>query len=437
MGRGIAAAALTASLACLAGASGASQESSYDAALGQLQDPSGRVRRDALRTLGRSRRLEAARPMAALLRDDDYRVQETAIEAVLGLYLVSDEIEVLEPRAWGPAAAGGRARSVAEAAFEAGPLAAIPGPVPDEALTGLAWVVRHDEDQPTRILAAYALGVLGAPHMGLVADATARQLANDVTYALQHRDSDTRQVVARVAGRLYRWTPGLEVPVAVGDALIAAMNDRDALVRRWAMDSLGWMRFERAVQALTGRATYHERGGAEGVAALHALARGVHPASAQLFAARLTSRVAAYRVIAIEGLARLEACGQLTAIGAAAAESRDPAAPLAAHFARFRCRQGEIGPIVAALDREATEQQARVYLEEIGTGEPAALARLLSNPNPAIRLLAVRIIGASRDARQENALQPLLKDATSEVVRAATEAIRRLRAYGGTAPAER
>lgn len=413
------------------------QGGDYDAAVAALASRSAGDRREALERLGRSRRPEAAAVIAPLLRDDNDRVQRTAIDALLQLHLVTSDRDSLALRVWGPAAEGGRPQSLAEAAFEAGPLAAIPAHVPGDALTGLAAVLRYDEDPQTRLLAAYALGVLGAPHMGMVPDDTARQVATDVVYALQHPDVATREVVARVAGRLYRWTPGIEPPVAVVDALIGAMNDKDPLVRRWATDSLGWMRSERALQALTARVTYFDDGEEEGVAAVHAVARVAHPSSAPLLQALLTSRVLAYRVLAIEGLGRLQACDWLKAIDAAANRARDPAVPLAAHFARFLCGEGEIAPIVAALDRRETEQQARVYLEEIGTASPAALSPMLANSNPAIRELAVHILGASKDARQENTLQPLLHDRSREVVAAATEAIRRLRAYGGTAPAGR
>ena len=82
------------------------------------------------------------------------------------------------------------------------------------------------------------------------------------------------------------------------------MNDPDPLVRRWAMDSLGWLRYDRAVQALTDHASYYGKG-EEGSAALHALARIANPASAPVLRALLANGSTTFRVIAIEGLGRI------------------------------------------------------------------------------------------------------------------------------------
>lgn len=432
-GTGFGRAGVTLVLCLLLGGTGAAAQSdTHDQAIGDLESPDTRTRIDALRTLGESGRREAVSSMAALLLDGDEGVQREAIGAILGLYTVPGD---LDDRVWGPSAEGGRARMRAEAAFEAGPLAAIPGPVPADVLTGLSAVMRQDESGRTRLLAAYALGVLGAPHMGQMPEAADRQVATDVVYALRHPDEATREAVARVAGRLYRHGPGMREPVAVGDALIGAMNDRDALVRRWAMDSLGWLRYGRAVQALTERNSYYGEG-EEGASALHALARIAHPGSSALFRSLLSGDFLPFRVISIEGLARLEECSALPAIEESAASARDAGVSLAAQLARYRCGQGDLAPIVAGLDRRATEMQARVYLEEIGVADPAALSPLLTSANPAIRVLAVRIVGASKKAEQENALQPLLQDREPPVVDAVSEAIQRLRAYGGTAPVE-
>lgn len=431
-GGGLGRVSATLALSLLLGAGLAAQADRYAEAIADLRSPDTRTRIDALRTLGDSGRREAASPMAAVLLDGNDRVQQEAIAAILGLHTVPGD---MDSRVWGPSAEGGRARGPVEAAFEAGPLATIPGAVPADVLTGLSAVLRQDESSRTRLLAAYALGVLGAPHMGQRPEAAERAVSTDVVYALRHPDEATRQAVARVAGRLYRHGPGMREPVAVGDALIAAMNDRDSLVRRWAMDSLGWMRYGRAVQALTERHSYYGSG-EEGASALHALARIANPGSSALFRAELSSSFLPFRVIAIEGLARLEACDALPAIEESAATARDAAVTLAAELARYRCGPGDLPRVVAGLDGRATEMQARVYLEEIGLADPDDLSPLLASDNPAIRVLAVRIIGASKKAEQENTLQPLLQDQAPAVVDAASEAIRRLRAYGGTAPVE-
>ena len=141
--------------------------------------------------------------------------------------------------------------------------------------------------------------------MGPMDEATANAVAADLAATLLDPDRPTRQVVARVAGRVFAPTPGRHragQPSAT--RLINSMNDGDPLVRRWAMDSLGWLRYDRAVQALTDRASYYGKS-EEGSAALHALARIASPASAPVFRALLASGAPTFRVISIEGLGRI------------------------------------------------------------------------------------------------------------------------------------
>ena len=154
----------------------------------------------------------------------------------------------------------------------------------------------------TRLEAAYALGTLGSPAMGPMDEATATAVAADLAATLLDPDRPTRQVVARVAGRVFAPHEGRTVPASIGDALINSMNDGDPLVRRWAMDSLGWLRYDRAVQSLTDRASYYGKS-EEGSAALHGLARIASPASGPVFRALLASSAPTFRVISIEGLA--------------------------------------------------------------------------------------------------------------------------------------
>jgi HEAT repeat protein len=417
-------------VAAAPGVSGGQPES-YEAALADLRNPNSKARIRALRALADDRRREAVAAMATLLLDGDDHVQVEAIDAILRLYVVDD----LRGRVWGIPAEGGRPRALAEAAYEAGPLAVIPTQVSGDVLANLSAVVRQDDRSRTRILAAYALGVLGSPYMGAMDEDVERQVSVDLVYALQHPSSSTRQVAARTAGRVFRYQPGVPASVAVGDGLIGAMNDSDRLLREWAMDSIGRMKYERAVQALTDHASFYGRG-EEGGAALHALARIAHPSSSAVFRALLNNNFLPYRVIAIEGLGRLGEC-QLGSIADAVATANDSAVALAGQFADFLCGQGDISRIAEELDRRSTAIQARVYLEEIGTRNPDSLAPLLRSEDADVRLLAARIVGVSGDVRQEQALQPLLQDSEAAVVEAATESISRLRAYGGTAPLAR
>jgi HEAT repeat protein len=420
-------------LALLAAPAGG-QDTGLEPLLAELRSTSARARVKALERLGALGRPDAALPMAALLADASDGVQAAAIDALLGLYTVRADLRL---RQWGPGATA-RPATLAEAAFEAGPLATMPAAVPAEVLTGLSAVVRQDETMKTRLAAAYALGTLAAPAMGHLPPAAAATIASDLAATLLHPDRPTRQVVARVAGRIF--TPvrgGAAPPAAIGDALINSMNDGDPLVRRWAMDSLGWMRYDRAVQSLTERANYYGRS-EEGSAALHALARIAVPASAPTFRALLGSSAPTFRVIAIEGLARIGDRAAWPAIAESAATLKQANVATAAQLAEFLLAQTtDPVALVAALRNEETVIQGRVYLAEIAERDPVALHGLLRSADPWIRRGTAELLGAARRPEEEAALQPLLKDPAPEVVETASEAIRRLRAYAAVVPASR
>jgi len=406
------------------------QSSGLEPLLAELRNPSARTRVRALEGLGAAGRPDAAVPMAAMLADAHDGVQSAAINALLSLYTLRVD---LRQRQWGPGSVG-KSATPAEVAFEAGPLATIPAAVPAEVLTGLSAVVRQDQSVKTRLDAAYALGTLGAPAMGPMAEATANAVAADLAATLLDPDRPTRQVVARIAGRVFTPSKGHAAPTIIGDALINSMNDGDPLVRRWATDSLGWLRYDRAVQSLTERASYYGKS-EEGSAALHALARIASPASGPVFRALLDSGAPTFRVISIEGLGRIGDPSVYPAIAASATDARQVNVILAAHLAAFLLAQTtDLMPLVTALRNQDTVVQGRVYLAEIAERQPLALHELLRSPDSWVRRGTAELLGTARRPSEEAMLQPLLKDPAPEVIEAASEAIRRLRAYAAVAP---
>jgi HEAT repeat protein len=396
-----------------------------DALIDALKNPSTRTRIDALHSLGDAAHAEAVVPMAALLLDGNDDVQFAAIESLLKVYTVRAD---LAQRPWGVTSIG-RTSTLPELAFEAGPLATIPAAVPGEVLVNLCSVMRQDESSRIRFAAAYALGVLGSPAMGAMNASAQPIVIADVVSGLTHQDAATRQVIARVAGRVFAPGEGASAPAAVGDALITAMNDKDALVRRWAMDSLGWLRFEHAVQALTDRASYYGKN-EEGAGALHAVARIASSGSAPVLRALLANTYIPFRLLSIEGLGRIGDQGSLPAINESATGVNDAGVALAASYARFMLGQADVVAIADALEHPDIAVQAKVYLAEIAVLKPDAIHALLRTPNPSTRMLALEVLGASRHVDEIATLEPLLKDPAPEVVEVTSEAIRRLRAYG-------
>jgi HEAT repeat protein len=402
----------------------AAQGTASDPALQELSNPSTRARIQALQQLGDAARVDAAVPMAALLLDGNDNVQYAAITSLVKLYTVRAD---LSKRQWGAGASGTPPTTLPELAFEAGPLATMPAAVPAEVLSNLSSLVRQDESGRIRLSAAYALGVLGSPAMGPMAAGAVQTVTTNTVYALSHRDVPTRQVVARIAGRMFAPDVGTAASAAVGDALIGAMNDKDPLVRRWAMDSLGLLKYDRAIQGLMDHASYYGKG-EEGKAALHALARIANPASAPVLRALLANAYLPFRVIAIEGLGRIGDKAAVPQIGESASSANDASVNLATAFAYFLLGQADVVAVADALEKPDTTVQAKVYLAEIAMTRPAAIHPLLKTPNPSTRMIAVELLGTCRQPGEQSVLQPLLQDPAPEVVEVTGEALRRLAA---------
>ncbi|MDP1571980.1 MAG: HEAT repeat domain-containing protein, partial [Vicinamibacterales bacterium] len=243
---------------------------------------------------------------------------------------------------------------------------------------------------------------------------------------------------ARVAGRLFRAplpgddTPAARaLPVTVGDALIALLNQPTALERLVAMESLGLARDVRAVSALTERHAYHVRNGPalERAATLDALARIGHPSSLELFTAALDDRWDALRQLGYEGLARLaDRDGAAAALGARPRDRRAHVA-LAHAFARARLLAGEgMRDIIEALGASATRAQARGYLLELGGAVTAPLLGALGHHEAEVRAALAEVLGLAGTREALAPLTPLASDRSRTVAEAAARAISRIEA---------
>ncbi len=135
-----------------------------------------------------------------MLADGHDGVQSAAINALLSLYTVRAD---LRQRQWGPGSVG-KSATPSEVAFEAGPLATMPAAVPARGPDGTVGVVRQDQSVKTRLEAAYALGTLGSPAMGPMRRGDGHRRGGATLAAtLLDPDRPTRQVVARIAGRVF------------------------------------------------------------------------------------------------------------------------------------------------------------------------------------------------------------------------------------------
>jgi HEAT repeat protein len=186
------------------------------------------------------------------------------------------------------------------------------------------------------------------------------------------------------------------------------------------------MRYERGVQALTDLYTYYGTN-QSAEAALDALAHIAHPSSAEVFAAALSGKSTALRVLAIEGLARMGDESKLPAIQAAVDADRNDAVALAGVYAAARLANQRFDRIADALTTGRLRLQARQYLMELLPGRVSAVTSQVQDPDARLRLEIVELLGVSGDPAALPLVEPLLTDREPQVARAAERAVARLK----------
>jgi HEAT repeat protein len=388
-------------------ASALAQQARFDDVIRNLRNPDPRIRLAAVQLLRESKFPEAIGPLAPLVNDPIDQIQLEAIAAELSFFLVQDVpakkrvgllVEVRNP---------GRA----PVAFEMGPLAVWPRPVPPALVDSLLKAV-DDENSKVRSEAIYAFGTIARPPLPESAVAS-------LIKALDHYDPSIRAAAARVAGRL-------EVRAA-GDALIKAVNDSQAPVRYAAMRALGDIRERRAVQALTEQFNFYGKG--EGAwSALDALAHLADPSTVPLFKAHLADRDPFLRRASAEGLARVGDGSEVPALEIGAGNDSSEMVRAAMAFALQKLGRNYIPRLVESLDSEKEAPQVAAYLIELGPSIAAQLLPLLQDPSPAIRANVATVLGALGGDAAAAALQPLTQDKDRSVAQSATRAIERIKA---------
>ena len=382
------------------------QQARFDDVVRNLRNPDPKARMQALELLRESKYVEAIQPIAPLVNDPVDAIQLAAIETELSFYTV-EEISgrkrlafIIEVRNSGSA----------ESAFEAGPLATWPRPIPPELLTNLFTAV-DDENPRVRAQAIYAVGTIGRPPL-------AASHVQSLIKALDHYDPVIRRAAALVAGRL-------DVKSA-GEVLIKTVNDSQAPVRFAAMRALGQIGEVTAVTALSQQLD-HYRNGEGAWSALDALARIGHESSVPVFKARLADRDQYVRRAAIEGLARAGAKDEIASIEAMAVKDGSAMVRAAAAFALQKLGREAVPQLAAALASDRLAPQIAGYFIELGASTATALATHLKDPNDAVRGNVALVLGAIGGEPEIRAIEPLLQDRNRDVVRAAQSAIERIK----------
>ena len=392
-----------------------------DRAIRDLGSPDPRVRLNAVRVLKEAAPIEAALPLVPLIADRDDETQYEAIGAELNIFMA--EKVVSKRRVGGVFEV--RNRVLAEGAFSAGPLALGAHPVPGQLLSALLAAV-PDDNAYIGIEALYAFGSLAVDAAGPARLDLLRAAAPEFAAFVGAAEPGQRIAALRVAGRVFdRRTDDPPVDETLGDAVVIALNDRDRLVRTEARATLGAMRYERAVQALTDL-LQHFRTGTDADELLDALARIGHGASRPLLIAALDTGSPSRKRSAVEGLARMGDGDALLVIEKSLGDDRNESLMLARAFASARLGTGSLEELVNALKRGRLRDQAFGYLVELAPGRATAFGRFAQDPDPTIRTDIVDVLGLSRDPAALGAVEAATHDSDPRVAAAATRAATRL-----------
>lgn len=363
-----------------------------------------------------------AGPLAGVVVDPENEIQVEAIAAVLNIYLVD---KVTPSRRVGFIVER-RGTIAAEPIFAAGPSAIGPRRVPLPVASALI-AASHDDDPRVALEGIYALGALGGEVARADRGAALAQAAPVLAGLLGAPDPGIRLAALRVAGALFaRRGTEPEVPEVIGDAAIAALNDRDDTVREGAMWALGSMKYNRAVRGLTELYRFYRRGPFL-AASLDSLAHIGNSGSTPEMVEQLTGKNAILKLIAIEGLARIGDKSRATAIHSSIATERGEAMLLGGHFAMAMLADGKVDAIVEAAGRSNLFEQARSYLRELAPGRVAQLSPFVQSPDPRMRLVVVEALGTSGDPAAAATVTPAQQDPDPAVARAATRALALLR----------
>jgi HEAT repeat protein len=412
---------LAATVCVTLGAATATSQASFEQTIRDLASADANVRMRAVHLLKEAAYPEAAVPLAKGVTDPEDDIQLEAIAAELNIFLA----EKIVPRKRVGLVIEVRNRIAAESAFSGGPSAVGPRLVPEEVLAALRAASR-DATPRVALEALYAFGTLSPQASGAGRRDLLRTSGPDLAAMLGAPDPAIRFAAIRVLGRLFDKRPGDDqIETTVGDAVITSLNESDRGMRLAAIQTLGAMRYERGVQALTDLFQYFGRGDlAE--ATLDALARIGHASSVPLFTAALNGKNGALKVAAIEGLARTGDRQQLTAIQAAVAAERSDEVRLAGIFATVMLSQAPLDPLTDALLQPRLHDRVRQYLIEIAPGHVNAFARQLQDPDARMRRETVDILGLSGDRAALPLVEPLTRDRDPQVALAAGRAVARL-----------
>jgi len=395
----------------------------FEQATRDLTSTDADVRLRAAQMLKEAAYPEAAVPLARLVTDPADDVQLQAIAAEVNIFLA----EKIVVRKRVGLIVEVRNQIVAETAFTSGPLALGPRPVPAEVLSALRDAARDDNPR-VALEALYAFGTIAVQPGGAARRELLRASAPSLIASTGGAGPALRYAAVRVIGRVFeRRRQDEPIDQALGDPIIAMLNERDRALKIAAMQALGSMRYDRSVQALIDLFQYYRKGD-EAAAALEALARIGNPSALPLFTAQLQARDTPLRSAAIEGIARLGDRTKLAEVDKATGGERNDVVLLAGAFASVLLGNTPIDAIAEALGKPRLRDQAKQYLVEITARRPTILSRQAQDPAARVRTDVADVLGLTYDPAALPLAESLQKDNDPQVARAAERAVARLRA---------
>jgi HEAT repeat protein len=400
-------------------------QSSFQDEIANLRSPNVGTRIDAAKALGKSGRPEAIPALTEAMRDPELKVRRVTIlslksftssEAVDGLLLgLQDEDKVIRRDALIAAlevyVGAGNADIEGSLSWITGDRKRTPGlkgliPV-DPRVEDSVAVRLQDEEPSIRRRAAYTLGVLGA-ESGVSA----------LSASLYDGDKSVRREAIHALSQIGTDDAG----AALRDALGGAANELTGDI----IDALGHMQYKPAAPQLV--SIYDANTNKLGDRALSALAEMGADEARGVFYYQMTSKKAAQRRWAVEGLGRLNDPGMVPGLIKDFLREPEPTVQLAYCFALTNLGQREyIDRVALDLGNKKRREQAHAYAVELGGDFLSEFVTYLSDPVPLVRMEMAQVLMEIGDPAAIPHLEPLLGDPDSKVADRANVAIARLR----------
>jgi HEAT repeat protein len=375
------------------------------------KEPKSDIRAEIVAALGRIRDKDALPILTDTLRSDlDKNVRSQAIDSILRLYILMEDTGHLTTIF----------NKVKGVLIEPNP--PVVGPevqVDTAAKEALAVAMQKDFTDEVREEAARALGSLRAK------DQIPAMLA-----ALEDPQNQEHRAVRATIVR----TLGVLRDPSAGPALERALRDPDRQVVSEAVTAVGLVgdtaarpTLENIFRTSSNPPLRTISGPPLKTRALESLALLRDPANVPLFESLLDNKDDYYRELSAEGLARVKYAGAKDWGPRLDQEKKPNVRNAIAYGLAASGNIDYINNLANALDSRQA-YQVEVYLYELGKfgGQLNELYRYLHSANPKVRAGMARVLGNIGDPSSADQIRPLADDPSTEVVREAVGALRKL-----------